>query len=179
VEMFKIFMESNVDVKISLSTFVKLKPWYVRPIVVCDTCCCRYHVEFELYYETFLNFGIQCWPNDPPPSSVREFVSKILCARENDQVFYKKQCVGGRKCEECSHLALFYVKYPIDPNDPQLSNHIVKWKRYEYVDYTHVTDSTTTSRKIDLVEDDISVTYFMELFREKIYRYIKHSHTTR
>ena len=34
VEMFKTFMESNVDVKISLSTFVKLKPWHVRPIVV-------------------------------------------------------------------------------------------------------------------------------------------------
>ena len=72
-----------------------------------------------IYHETFENFGIQYWPNNPPPSSVREFVSKILCAQENDQVFYKKQCVGGRKCEECSHLALFDVKYPIDPNDPQ------------------------------------------------------------
>ena len=35
----------------------------------------------------------------PPPPGVCEFVSKILCARENDQVFYKKQCVGGIKCE--------------------------------------------------------------------------------
>ena len=110
--------------------------------------------------------------------SVHEFVSKILCAQENDQVFYKKQCVDGRKCEECSHLALFDVKYPIDPNDPQLSNYIVKWKRYEYVDYTHVTYSTETSRKIELVASDISMTCFMELLREKIYRYIKHSHTT-
>ena len=59
-------MESNVDANISLSTFVKLKPWYVKPIVVRETCCCRYHVEFELYYETFLNFGMQCWPNTPP-----------------------------------------------------------------------------------------------------------------
>ena len=49
VEMFKTFMESNVDVKISLSTFLKLKPWYVKPIVVHETCCCRRHVEFELY----------------------------------------------------------------------------------------------------------------------------------
>jgi hypothetical protein len=44
VEMFKIFMQSNVHVKISLNTFVKLKHWFVRPIIVCDTCCCRYHV---------------------------------------------------------------------------------------------------------------------------------------
>jgi hypothetical protein len=110
--------------------------------------------------------------------SFPEFVSKILCARENDQVFYKKQCVDGRKCEECSHLALFYVKYPIDPNDLELSNRIMKLKRYGYVDYPHVTDSMKTLVKIDLVEDYISVTYFMEVFREKIYRYIKHSHTT-
>jgi hypothetical protein len=74
------FKESNIDVKISLSTFVKLKPWYVRPITIQDTCCCWYHVEFQLYYETFLEFGIQHWSNDPPPSSVCEFLSKILCA---------------------------------------------------------------------------------------------------
>ena len=108
MEMFKTFMKSNVDVKISLSTFVKLKPWYVRPIVVCDTCC-RYHVEFELYYETFLDFGMKCWPNNPPLVSVHEFVSKILCARENDQVFYKKQCVRGKKCGECSDLPLLVL----------------------------------------------------------------------
>ena len=40
VEMFKTFMESNVDVKISLNTFVKLKTWYKRQIFVRDTCCC-------------------------------------------------------------------------------------------------------------------------------------------
>ena len=79
--------------------------------------------------------------------------------------FYKKQCVGGRKCEECSHLALFDVKYPIDPNDPQFSNCIVKWKRYEYVDYTHVTYSTTTSRNIELVEDYIFETSFYEIIQ--------------
>ena len=59
VEMFKTFMESNVDAKIVLITFVKLKPWYARPKIVCDTCCCRYHVELELYYETFLDFVMQ------------------------------------------------------------------------------------------------------------------------
>ena len=61
VELFHNFMESNTDVKVSLSTFVKIKPWYVRPITVQDTCCCRYHVEFQLFYGTFVNFGIKYW----------------------------------------------------------------------------------------------------------------------
>jgi len=84
-----------------------------------------------------------------------------------------------RKCEECFDLALFNANYHIDANDPQISNHIVKWKRYEYVDYTPVTDSTSTSRKINLVESDISLTDFMNLFRDQIYKYIKHSHSAR
>ena len=39
-----------------------------------------------------------------------------------------------KKCEECLDLALFNSNYHIDANDPQLSNCIVKWKRYDYVD---------------------------------------------
>ena len=84
-----------------------------------------------------------------------------------------------KKCEECSDLALFNGKYHIDANDPQISNRIVKWKRYEYVDYTPVTDSISTSRKINLVESDISLIDFMNLFRDQIYKYIKQSHSTR
>ena len=82
-----------------------------------------------------------------------------------------------KKCEECSNLALFNANYHIDTNDPQLSNRIVKWKRYDYVDYTPIIDSTTTSRKLNLAESDISLTYFMNLFRDQIYKYIKHSHS--
>ena len=86
---------------------------------------------------------------------------------------------GGKKCEECFDLALFNANYHIDANDPQISNHIVKWKRYEYVGYTPVIDSTSTSRKINLVEIDISLIDFMNFFRDQIYKYIKHSHSAR
>ena len=79
VELFQNFMDINADVKVSLSTFVKIKPWYVRPITIRDTCCCRYHVEFQLFYDKFVNFSIKYCSNDPPPSNVREFLSKILC----------------------------------------------------------------------------------------------------
>ena len=47
-----------------------------------------------------------------------------------------------------------------------------------YVQYTPVTDSMKKSKRIVLLEDDISVTYFMEKLGEKKYKYIKHSHTT-
>jgi hypothetical protein len=57
IELFNKFKEEHKEAKISINTFVQQKPWFVRPITVRDTCCCRYHVEFELYYNTFLYFG--------------------------------------------------------------------------------------------------------------------------
>ena len=65
---------------------------------------------------------------NPPPASLHECVSKIVCAQGNDQVFYKNQCVEGKNYEDCSNLALFNANYHIDSNDPQISNHILKWK---------------------------------------------------
>ena len=95
IELFNKFKEENHKIHVSLSAFGQQKPWYVKPIPVRDTCCCRYHVEFELYYDTFLDFGRTLWKDSPPPSTIRDFISQILCERESDELFYKKKCVGG------------------------------------------------------------------------------------
>jgi hypothetical protein len=54
IELFNKFIEENCGINVSINIFVQQKPWYVKPITVHDTCCCRYHVEFQLYYDTFL-----------------------------------------------------------------------------------------------------------------------------
>jgi hypothetical protein len=69
---------------------VQQKPGFVRPIIVHDTCCCRYHVEFEFYYKNFLDYGKHLWPSSPPPSTLCAFISEILCEREGDELFYEK-----------------------------------------------------------------------------------------
>jgi hypothetical protein len=74
-------------------------------------------VEFELYYDTFLDFGKTFWAISPPPSTIHAFISEILCEKEGDELFYKKQCVGGKKCDRCGNRSLFHSKYPIDMND--------------------------------------------------------------
>jgi hypothetical protein len=48
-------------------------------------------VEFELYYNTFLDCGKTLWPSSPPPSTFRAFISEILCERESDELFYQKK----------------------------------------------------------------------------------------
>jgi hypothetical protein len=88
IELFNKFKGEHKEVKISINTFAQQIPWFVRPIIVRDTCCCRYHVEFELYYETFLDFGKTLWPSSPPLSVFHAFISKILCEREGYELFY-------------------------------------------------------------------------------------------
>jgi hypothetical protein len=83
--LFNKLKEEHKEVKISINTFVQQKPWFVRPITICDTCCC-YHVEFELYYDTFLDFCKILWPSSPL-STFCAFTSKILCEREGDDLF--------------------------------------------------------------------------------------------
>lgn len=82
--------------------------------------------------------------------------------------FIKRNLLVEVKCPECSHLALYDSKYPIDRNDPRLSNLNLNWKRYENVTYTHVVDSSTTTKNITLLDDNISVTSFMEKLRVQI-----------
>ena len=84
IELFNMFKEDHSEVNMSISTFVHKKPWYVKPITVCDTCCCPYHVYFQLYYDTFLDFGKTFWENSHPLSTIRDFISQILCERGGD-----------------------------------------------------------------------------------------------
>ena len=91
------FKEENHKIYVSISAFVQHKPWYVQPVTVRNTCCFHYHVEFQLYYETFINFGRKFWKDSPPPSTIRYFISQILCGRESDELFYEKKRVGGKR----------------------------------------------------------------------------------
>ena len=54
-QIFKEFGEKYPDVKIGLPTFVKIKPFYIRPCNPSDiNTCCRYHVNFRNAVETLL-----------------------------------------------------------------------------------------------------------------------------
>jgi hypothetical protein len=158
---------------------VQQKTWFIRPIIVHDLCCFHYQVEFELYYDNFLDFGKTLWPGSPPPSTFRVFVSEILCERENDDLFYKKICVCGKKCDCCGNLRLFHLKYHIDINDKSFSNIRVNWKRYEYMNNTTPHSSNVISKRIDLKVDKICVIDFLKKFEEEIYKYTKHLHRAR
>ena len=96
IELFNKLKEDNHEMDVSINALLQQKPWYVKPITVRDTCCCRCPVEFQLYYDTFLNFG-KTFCKYSPLSTIHAFISQILCGRKSHELFYRKKCVGGRK----------------------------------------------------------------------------------
>jgi hypothetical protein len=109
-----------------------------------------------------LDFGKTLWLDSPPPSTVRVFISEILREREDDDLFYKKKCVGGKKCDRCRNLSFFNSKYHIDMNDQSFSNIRVNWRRYEYLSSTTPHSSNVISKRLDLKVDKICLIDFFE-----------------
>jgi len=53
-------------------------------------------------------------------------------------------------------------------NDQTLSNIIMNWKRYEYINVTSPNSSNVISKMIDLQENKIYVRFFEEIRKNKI-----------
>ena len=95
--MFKV---SHVELRIRKISFEKFKPWYVRINTIWNTCCCRYNIEFDLYYHTFAHIRHFLHPNHVqecsstiPPMSSRDFIHSITCLRQDGKTHYlNKMC---------------------------------------------------------------------------------------
>ncbi|KAH9308100.1 hypothetical protein KI387_036011, partial [Taxus chinensis] len=90
-EMYIKFTEENSDVKIGQRMFENLKPWYVRTDKVLDTCCCRYHVEFDYHYQVYRKLREEI----APPTRVSEFITSIICNVSDDHVDDRMTCIKG------------------------------------------------------------------------------------
>ena len=53
-KLYDMFKVTHPKLSLGQRSFQKCKPCYVRINTICNTCYCRYHVEFEYYYNTFL-----------------------------------------------------------------------------------------------------------------------------
>ena len=110
---------------------------------------------------------------------MHHFVSLILYRRQPEELFYKKRCVGERRCTKCCELSLFHRNFPINPTQPRMSVVMVTWKWYEYVVIDQSYLPTLEPRRINYLGDDIHVSEFMGNFENHIYKYIKHSHKSK
>ena len=104
---------SHIELRLGKRSFEKCKPWYVRINTVRNTCCCRYHIKFDIYYHTFSHIRHFLNPNHVQecssivlPMSSRYFIHSMICLRQDGKTHYSKQCVEG-SCNKCGGLSLW------------------------------------------------------------------------
>lgn len=103
-EMYMNFCNAYPHIKIGQTMFQRLKPYYVKINKFFETCCCRYHIEFDLYYQVFRKMREErCGFQNAPPKQASLFIKSILCDHENGPQI---NCIKGI-CETCGNLAKF------------------------------------------------------------------------
>ena len=127
-----------------------------------DTCCCRYHVSFQILYSAFR--GLIGHSGSIHPTSPRDFVNSLLCARREDgDMYHRMACVQGT-CEECGSLRLLQI-HELDSSHQEM----VRWWQYEYVMHGD-------SRRLQLVDHTSPRRDFITTFYAAIYAYVQHAH---
>ena len=98
-QLFNMFKVSHIELELSIEkrSFEKWNPWYVRINTTQNTCFCRYHIKFDIYYHTFAHICHFLHPNHVqecsstiPPMSSRYFIHSIMCPRQDGQTYYLK-----------------------------------------------------------------------------------------
>jgi hypothetical protein len=148
LEFFTAFKTKYPDVKIQLTKFQLLKPWFIRRLTTWSTCCCRYHTELGILLKALNDFrrdktgmhghcGYECHgvcalgknPREHEAcsaslvtfNSFTTFWSSILCPLLPNSQWHKKACLLG-DCACCGLRSLRIC--PLELN----STHLVKWK---------------------------------------------------
>ena len=152
-QLFKMFKFSHTELRLGKRSFEKWKPWYVRINTIQNTCC-RYHIEFDLYYHTFAHIRHFLHPNHVQeysstvlPMSSRDFIHSMMCLRQDGQTHYLKQCLEG-SCKIYGGLSL-WSDCIHESEDQALGNEIAKKQNYQYETY-HLHDGKE-SKNIKLV----------------------------
>ena len=120
-------------------SFEKCNPWYVKINTTRNTCC-RYHIEYAYYYDTYIhilcvlhNTLVQECSTTLPPTSSREFIHSILCRRTEGCTFYQRPCIDGT-CPRCGGMA-FLDKCIHVTDEHELGRHEVNLHSFKYVTY--------------------------------------------
>ena len=54
-ELYERFRHEDNELNLGQRSFKKWKPWNVKINATRNTCCCRYHIEYTYYYDTYIH----------------------------------------------------------------------------------------------------------------------------
>ena len=114
IELYERFRNEHTQLTMGQWSFEKCKPWYVRICIDRNTCYCRYHAEYEYFYDTYKyifcdlhsNLEQSCNESIIPSNASRYFIVIIMCPMHKGKKYYGKSCLYGN-CSRCSGFAGF------------------------------------------------------------------------
>ena len=85
-KIYERFKNEHTHLNLGQRSFEKCKPWYVRICIDQNRFCCRYHVEYEYFYDTYkhifcdlhTNLVNGCKGSVIPPNASRYFIVRIM-----------------------------------------------------------------------------------------------------
>ena len=157
-ELYERFKNEHTQLNLGQRSFEKCKPWYVRICIDRNTCCCRYHVEFEYYYDTYRHIFcglhtniVQDFPLLQPSNASREFIHSIMCPRPEGQKYYKRSCLYGT-CSKWSGFEL--LSHCIhETEEHEFGRMSVEMQNFKYI--TYQVDSAEERKKFALVKSQV------------------------
>ena len=130
IELYQIFRHEHNEYNLGQRSFKKCKPWYVKINKTPNTSCCRYHIEYGYYYDTYIHI-LHVFHNNLVHgcstrlllTSSRDFIHIILCGRTEGCKFYQRPCIDGT-CPRCGGME-FLDKCVHVTDDHELGRHEV------------------------------------------------------
>ena len=187
-ELFRNFRKEHPEITIGLTTFVKLKPFYVRKCKPSDieTCSCRTHVNFRNAVEVLIkymrthskSFTVSLDGSDVEvTSSYRNFMSFLYkdCGRDEHGILLAK-CESG----ECKHWSKNWggfvdrLKNSTEENSNTLQitpqeEESITFQRFEY----QVTEKY--GKKLAELNTSQTVEEVVQYIESKMAKYVTHS----
>ena len=166
-ELYERLRHEHNELNLGKRSFEKCKPWYVKINTTRNICCCRYHIEYAYYYDTYIhilhflhNTLVQECSTTFPSTSSREFIHSILCRRTEGCTFYQRPCVDGA-CPRCGGMA-FLDKCIHVTDENELGRHEVNLQSFKYVTYD--IGGGNERKKIQLVNSQVSNEFLNSIF---------------
>lgn len=179
-EVFNDFKKSYPNVKMSLKSFERCKPYFVRAVRCSDrqTCCCRYHTEINGLFKQCMKFRKQVLDSksEEEKESVQLFdkVSKLcditLCDTEN---YNNLKCIQ-RTCSTCGVKLMKFL-----PEETARENvaENVQWEKFEYCSIKGKGGKNT--RKLMLVKKETNPAEMFQHLKDLVHTFPLHQQTAR
>lgn len=172
-EAYQIYLQkSESERKVARSTFMNMKPDYVRTIgqTPIRGCKCEYCTNFGFLRETLIGKGFKGIPKNHS-AAIEVTWCEFRNATKNYVPNYepvsfeempKKECVTGR-CPDCG-VDKYRAQLEELNSGLLAQNSMVTWKQWEYTEASTGRKSKTTDRKMGLVSYSGTITELLDKY---------------